>query len=177
MRYTAMPAWAYRLPIGIGAAFVVASIAFTFAGPQPGAKTIGPIWFLMDVVFVVVCVRALRGRKDEDLIRKTGLVATATLLGAKTSGQYLNGIPQWTFRLRIDGNGAPYETTLQVLTYTPADNGATFDVRVDPVRKEHVVLAGDDGVVAAKPPPAAPPAPDGMTSTINPDGSRTYTST
>jgi hypothetical protein len=177
MRYTAMPAWAYRLPIAIGAAFIAGSIVFTFAGPQPAARTFGPISFLMDVVFIVVCVRALRGRKDEDRIRQTGLVATATLLGAKTTGQYLNGIPQWTFRLRIDGNGAPYETTLQVLTYTPVDNGATFDVRVDPMRKEHVVLAGDDGVVTLKPTPPAPASTDGLTSTVNPDGSVTYTST
>jgi hypothetical protein len=45
------------------------------------------------------------------------------------------------------------------------------------MRKEHVVLAGDDGVVTLKPTPPAPASTDGLTPTVNPDGSVTYTST
>jgi hypothetical protein len=182
MRYSTMPAWIYVVPIGFGVAFVIGAVVFIFAGPQPGAKQIGAIWLVMDAIFVVVCVRALRGRKDEERIRRDGVPATATLLGAKTTGSFINGVPQWNFRLRVDGNGPAYETALKVLTFNPPENGAAFAVRADARRKDIVVLAGDDGELRTTPPAdaaaavAAAPAADagGMRSTLNADGSRTF---
>jgi hypothetical protein len=172
MRYTAMPNWAFVLPVVIGVAFMFGAVVFMLAGP-PSARFIGPIWLLMDAAFVIVCLRALRRNKDEAEIRQFGRPATATLLEAKPTGEYVERVPQWSFRLQIDGNGAPYQTKLDVLTFNPVDNGATFEVRVDPARKEHVVLAGTDGVVVTKPP--VPPAPGDVT--VNPDGSTTFSST
>ncbi|MEA2688909.1 MAG: hypothetical protein QOD51_1516 [Candidatus Eremiobacteraeota bacterium] len=178
-----MPAWAYIVPIWLGLGFIVGALCFIAFGPQPMARPIGAIWLVMDAGFVFVCVRALRGRKDEEEIREHGVRATATLLGAKTTGSFVNTMPQWKFRLRIDGNGPSYETTLLVLTFNPPENGAGVDVRVDPQRKEHVVLAGADGDIPVIQPHAPDAAPaqaqanqSGMTATANPDGSVTYTS-
>ena len=161
---------------------MVAAICFIAFGPQPMAKPIGAIWLLMDAGFVFVCVRALRSRKDEEQIRRAGVRATATLLGADTTGSYVRGMPQWKLRMRIDGNGPAYDTTLRVLTFNPPENGAALEVRVDPRNKQHVVLAGADGEIAVTAPDAAPAAqahadPSGMTATQNPDGSVTYRST
>ncbi len=103
----------------------------------------------MGVGMVFFSVRALRGRRDDERIRREGSKATATLLSAKTNGWVINGVPQWVLRLRVDGLGAPYETTFKLLTYSPPANGATFGVRVDPLRRDHVVLSDDvaDGAV------------------------------
>jgi hypothetical protein len=179
MRYSDTPAWVYIMPVGLGISFALGAVGLIVFGPPDVGRPIGVIWLLMDVGFVILSLRALRSRKDEEKIRQDGVHATATLLGAKTTGSHLNGVPQWTFRVRVDGNGPPYETTLKVLTYSPAENGASLEVRVDPQRKDHVVLAGVDGAV-----PVTSPAPEAaaqagqsrVKATVNPDGSVTYTS-
>ena len=106
---------------------------------------------------VFFSARALRGRADDERIRRVGTAATATVISAKTTGMLINNVPQWKLRLRIDGLGASYEADIKVLTYTPPDNGASFGVRVDPLKREHVVLSDDDGASAARIAPAARP--------------------
>jgi len=91
---------------------------------------------------------AARAQGRKTLIRKTGLVATATLLGAKTSP-----VPDGSavdVRWRIDGNGAPTRRRSSSHLHARRQRRHVRRPR-RPVRKEHVVLAGDDGVVAAKP--------------------------
>src|SRR3981081_1739469 len=116
MRYSDTPAWVYVMPVGIGISSAIGAAALIVLGPQPIATQIGALWLGMDVGFVILSVRALRRRKDEEKIRQDGVRASATLVGATTTGSHLNGIPQWTFRVRVEGNGPSYETTLKVLT-------------------------------------------------------------
>ena len=142
-------------------------------------------------------LRALRGRRDEERIRREGTPATATLLEAKTTGWTINGVPQWVLRLRIEGAGATYEAKLKLLTYSPPPSGSVFTVRIDPLRRDHVVLADDPPAAGAARPgflisgggaqaagvEAAVAAAlrqaglaQGESAVVNPDGSRTITS-
>src|ERR1700676_638121 len=148
MRYSTMPQWVYVLPIVLGGAMVLAAAIYTVVNPGP----VGIIWLAMDAVFVIVCVRALGTRKDDERVLSDGVRGRATVLGAKTTGAYVNRVPQWVLRVRIDGSGDPYETTLRVLTFAPPVNGDSIDVCIDPQRKTHVVIAP-----AAQPSAAASP--------------------
>jgi hypothetical protein len=202
VRYATTPSWVYVMLIVMGLGFIGGAGAFYLFVPQPTGTIVGAIWLVMGGSFVFFSIRALRGRRDDERIRRGGTPATATLLAATTTGMLINNVPQWKLRLRIDGAGASYETTLKLCTYSPPENGATFTVRIDPMRREHVVLAGDDGAM-----PAANAAGlsggvtadlsrigssglaaavaaaleqagrSGTTSTVNPDGSRTIVST
>ena len=160
----------------------------------------GAIWFVMGGGMAFFALRYLKGRSDDDRIRREGTAATATVLSAAPTGWTINGVPQWKLRLRVDGAGVPYEAALKLLTYTPPDDGASFGVRVDPLKHDHVVLSGDDGApspaarsadaaAAAGASSAAAPqvqaavlealrraglAP-GETAVVNADGSRTIT--
>ena len=172
MRYSTMPQWVYVLPIVLGAGMVLAAAIYTAVRPGP----VGIIWLVMDAVFVIVCVRALGTRKDDERVLRDGVRAQATVLGAKTTGAYVNRVPQWVLRVRVDWSGDPYETSLRVLTFAPPVNGDAIDVCVDPQRKTHVVIAGQDAPttgpldvetqVAAVHPAAASPAPDDPASTV-----------
>lgn len=204
MRYARSPSWVYVMLIVMGIGFSVGAFGFILFVPQPTGAIVGAIWLVMGTGMEFFSLRALRGRRDDERIRREGSKATATLLSANTNGWVINGVPQWVFRLRVDGLGAPYETTLKMLTYTPPANGATFGVRVDPLRRDHVVLADDDADATVTAPAAsagssaidlrgAEAAPQvraavlaalqqaglaaGETAVVNPDGSRTITST
>jgi len=157
MRYLSTPAWVYVMLIVMGIGFSAGAVAFVLFVPQPTGAIVGVIWLLMGGSFVFFSVRALRGRRDDDRIRRQGTAATATLLSANTTGWIVNGVPQWALRLRIDGAGSPYETTLKLMTYNPPSNGATMGVRIDPLRRDHVVLAGDDDVRSAVGQPTGSP--------------------
>ena len=147
MRYATTPGWVYVMLIVMGLGFMGGAVAFILFVPQPTGMIVGAIWLVMGFCFVFFSIRALRGRKDDERIRREGTAATATLLAANTTGMVINNVPQWKLSLRIDGAGASYEATMKLCTYTPPANGATFTVRIDPVRREHVVLA-DDGTPA-----------------------------
>lgn len=198
MRYATTPAWVYVMLIVMGIGFMAGAAAFVAWVPAPTGAVVGLIWLLMGAGFVLFSLRALRGRRDDERIRREGTPATATLLNAKTTSLVINNVPQWALRLRIDGAGASYETTMKLCTYDPPGNGATMRVRVDPLRRAHVVLSGDDETAsvpaagaftragAAAPQVEAAIAAalrqagigDGAaTTTVNPDGSRTITST
>jgi hypothetical protein len=178
MRYSTMPQWVYVLPIVLGAGMMLAAVVYTVVSPGP----IGIIWLAMDTVFVIVCVRALGTRKDDERVLRDGVRGRATVLGAKTTGAYVNRVPQWVLRVRIDGSGDPYETTLRVLTFAPPVNGDSIDVCIDPQRKTHVVIAGDvasaDGPLDVETQVAVvhPAAASAATAGLNPDGSRIFTS-
>ena len=172
--------------IVMGVGFTAGALAFFLYAPPPTGAIVGGIWLLMGTAMEFFSLRALRGRRGEERIRREGTPATATLLDAKTTGWTINGVPQWALRLRIDGAGATYETRLKLLTYSPPPSGTVFSVRIDPLRRDHVVLADDapaaggassDGVEAAV---AAALRQAGLTqgesAVVNPDGSRTITS-
>jgi hypothetical protein len=144
MRYATTPAWVYVMLIVMGLGFMAGSAGFALWVPPPAGPLVCVIWIVMGAGFVFFSLRALRGRRDDARILREGTRATATLLSAKTTGWVVNNVPQWALRLRIDGAGAPYETTLKLQTYNPPSNGATMAVRVDPLRREHVVLSDDD---------------------------------
>jgi hypothetical protein len=141
MRYSTMPTWVYILPIVLGGGMMLAALVYLLVNPGP----IGIIWLAMDTVFVVVCVRALGTRKDDERVLRDGVRGRATVLGAKTTGAYVNRVPQWVLRVRIEGSGDAYETTLRVLTFAPPPSGDALDVCIDPQRKTHVVIAGAAG--------------------------------
>ncbi len=189
MRYATTPGWVYVMLIVMGIGFSGGAVAFILFVPQPTGAIVGVIWLLMGGGFVFFSIRALRGRKDDERIRREGTPATATLLAANTTGMLINNVPQWELRLRIDGAGASYEATMKLCTFSPPGNGATFSVRIDPVRREHVVLA-DDGAPAQTAPAEAAmvrafmqrpfdklrmTGPNGTTTVVNPDGSTTIT--
>ncbi|HYW54803.1 MAG TPA: SHOCT domain-containing protein [Dongiaceae bacterium] len=198
MRYARSPGWVYLMLIVMGIGFTLGSFAFDLFIPAPAGPMVGVIWFLMGAGFVFFSLRVLRGRRRDEEIRRTGTRATATLISATTTGWTINNVPQWALRLQIDGAGAPYETTLKLLTFNPPSNGATFGVRIDPMDSKHVVMSDDDDASA---PPAQGTTPafggnapqieaavvsalrqaglagDGATTTLNPDGCRTITST
>jgi len=150
MRYQTIPRWTMILLVVMGLGFVAGALAFVLFVPQPTGAIVGAIWFAMGSGMAFFSLRALRGRADEERIRRQGTAATATLLSAARTGLTINNVPQWKLRMRIEGAGAPYEATLKLLTYTPPNNGASFGVRVDPVKREHVVLSDDDPSAAAR---------------------------
>jgi len=151
MRYASSPAWVYVMLIVMGLGFMAGAVGFILFVPAPTGIVVGVIWLLMGGGFVFFSVRALRGRRDDERIRAQGTAATATLLSANLTGLTINNVPQWVLRLRIEGAGSPYETTLKLLTYNPPSNGATMGVRIDPLRRNHVVLSDDDDVTPAAP--------------------------
>jgi hypothetical protein len=175
--------------MGIG--FTAGAFAFILFVPAPAGAIVGGIWLVMGAGMVFFSLRALRGRADDERIRRAGSAATATVLSATTTGLTINNVPQWKLHLRIDGLGASYETALKLLTYTPPGDGASFGVRVDPVKRDHVVLSDDDGASGARTAAAASAAPQvqaavldalrqaglaaGETAVVNADGSRTIT--
>ncbi len=180
--------------IVMGIGFMAGAGAFILFVPQPTGAIVGAIWLLMGAGFVFFSVRAMRGRRDDERIRRQGTRATATVLGVQMTGLVVNNVPQWALKLRIDGAGASYEAKLKLLTFTPPSDGAGLSVRVDPLKREHVVLSDDgDGAVAVAAPRAngAEPGqgvPDavvealrqaglaaGETAVVNADGSRTIT--
>ena len=150
MRYQTIPRWTMVMLVVMGIGFAVGAFAFILFVPQPAGAIVGIIWLIMGAGMAFFAMRALRGRADDDRIRRAGAAATATLLSATTTGLTINNVPQWKLRVRIDGLGASYETTLKLLTYTPPGNGASFGVRVDPLKRDHVVLGGDDDASAAR---------------------------
>ena len=143
MRYTTTPRWVYVMLIVMGIGFAAGAVPFWLFVPVSG-HFVAVIWLLMGVGFVFFSMRTLAGRRDDERIRRDGLRATATVLSANVTGWTVNNVPQWVLKLRIDGAGASYETPMKLLTYDPPANGATFSVRVDPLKKQHVVMASDD---------------------------------
>jgi len=158
MRYATTPGWVYVMLIVMGVGFVGGSVGFMRFVPQPTGGIVGAIWLVMGAGFVFFSALALRGRRDDARIRREGTRATATVLAARMTGMLVNNVPQWALRLRIDGAGPSYETKLKLLTYTPPDNGASMSVRIDPQRREHVVLSDDDAD------PSSAPSADGSLS-------------
>ena len=174
----------------MGLAFIVGAFGFILFVPAPTGAIVGGIWLVVFGGMVFFSARALRGRADDDRIRRQGTAATATVMSATTTGLTINNVPQWKLHLRIDGAGAPYETSLKLLTYNAPDNGASFGVRVDPLKREHVVLSDDDSVPGPRAAQASA-APQvqaavlealrqaglaaGESAVVNADGSRTIT--
>jgi hypothetical protein len=152
MRYATTPTWVPVMLTVMGVGFIGGGIAFVLTAPGAG-MVLGPIWLVMGGAFVFFSVRSMRGRRDDERIRSEGIRATATLLSAKTTGWVVNSVPQWALRLRIEGAGAPYEATLKLQTYNPPPNGAAMAVRVDPLRRAHIVLADDAVQTDAGEPP------------------------
>ena len=192
MRYQKIPRWTMVMLVVMGLSFAAASIAFFLFVPQPTGAIVGVIWIVMGGGMAFFAMRSLKGSSDDDRIAREGSAANATLISAAPTGWTINSVPQWKLRLRIDGLGARYETTLKLLTYTPPPNGATFGVRVDPLNRDHVVLSGDDGATGTRGASASSAAPQvqaavlealrhaglaaGETAVVNADGSRTITS-
>ena len=198
MRYSTTPAWVYVMLIVMGIGFGAGSVPFALFVPAPAGPLVGFVWLVMASGFVIFSVRALANRKNDERIRQSGTRAVATVVSAKTTGWVINNVPQWALRLRIDGAGAPYETSFKLCTYSPPPNGASFTVRIDPARREHVVMTGDDdatpadatvlsasgtaagadlGSVIADALRSSGAGGPGTTTTVNADGSRTITST
>jgi hypothetical protein len=198
MRYSTTPAWVYIMLIVMGVGFGAGSFGFMLFVPQPTGMLVGAIWLLMSFGFVFFSLRALAGRKSDEHIRATGTRAVATVVSAKTTGWLINNVPQWALQLRIDGAGPSYETKLKLCTYSPPPNGSSFTVRIDPARRDHVVMAGDAddmpagaavvptsgtaagadlGALIADALKGANLGGPGTTTTVNADGSRTITST
>lgn len=148
MRYGTIPAWTYMMLIVMGIGFTGGAIAFLLFVPPPAGQIVGAIWIVMGLSFVFFSMRALAKRRDDDRIRTQGIRATATLLSGNYTGITINNMPQFALHLRIDGNGPSYQTTLKLLTFNPPADGTTMSVRVDPQRREHVVLAADSAVGA-----------------------------
>ena len=206
MRYVTTPRWVYIMLIVMGLGFMAGAVAFVAWVPAPTGMIVGGVWMLMGAGFVFFSLRTLARRREDEQIAQTGTAANATVLSAQMTGLIVNEVPQWALHLRIDGYGASYETKLKLLTYNPPGNGATFSVRVDPVHRDHVVMAPDDapavnaaGVAGVDPATVADVTSAGLpaglqssilealrkaglgdgeaTSTLNPDGSRTITMT
>jgi hypothetical protein len=155
MRYATTPRWVFVMLIAMGMAFTAGAFGFILFVPPPTGLIVGGIWLVIGTVMEAVSVRGIQHAGGDDRVRRTGSPGTATVLSAKTTGWVVNGVPQWVMRLRIDGYGAPYETQLKLQTYSPPSNGATFSVRIDPLRKEHIVIADDAGDSAAAASPSA----------------------
>jgi hypothetical protein len=191
MRYQTIPRWTNVMLIVMGLGFMAGAVAFVLFVPAPTGAIVGGIWLVMGAGMAFFALRALRGSGDDDRIRREGTAATATVLSATTTGWTINNVPQWKLQLRIDGAGAGYETTFKLLTYTPPDDGSSFGVRVDPLKRDHVVLAGDDGPGGGAAGASAAAAPQvqaavlealrhaglgaGESAVVNADGSRTIT--
>src|ERR1700730_450377 len=112
MRYATTPGWVYVMLIVMGLGFMGGAAGFILFVPQPTGTIVGAIWLVMGGSFVFFSLRALRGRRDDERIRREGTPATATLLSANTTGMLINNVPQWKLRLRMDGAGPSYQTNL-----------------------------------------------------------------
>ncbi len=144
MRNATSPRWIYVMLIVMGLGFMAGSFAFYRFVPFPAGLSVAIIWLIMGAGMAFFALLALRGRGEDNRVRREGLKATATLLSASMSGVVINGVPRWVLKLRIEGLGAPYETTFKLQTFSPPATGARFPVRVDPSRRDHIVLADDD---------------------------------
>ena len=157
----------------------------------PAGVIVGVIWLAIGIAMTFFSVRGLRKAGDDDRLRRDGITATATVLSTAKTHVTIDNVPRWAIRVRIDGLAAPYQTTLELLTHTPPAGGVRFEVRVDPLRHDHVVVAaaggdGDDIDRAAAEDDAddaGVPVADagqlglaaGESAAVNPDGSRTIT--
>jgi hypothetical protein len=189
MRYATIPRWVYYMLVVMGIGFTAGAVGFLLFVPAPAGAIVGAVWVVMGVGMAFFSLRALAQRRENEQIARTGSAATATVLDATMTGMVVNNVPQWALRLRIDGYGASYETKLKLLTFSPPSDGSTFSVRVDPARREHVVIASDDAKPSAANLPSSVQASvlealrkaglgDGQATTVvNPDGSRTITMT
>ena len=140
MRSVTQPRWVYYLLIVMGVGFAAGAVPFWMFVPVSG-HFVALVWLAMGAGFVFFSVRALVSRREDEQIARTGAAATATVLDANMTGMFINNVPQWKLRLRIDGYGAPYETEVKLLTFNAPSNGDSLSVRVDPARKDHVVFA------------------------------------
>jgi hypothetical protein len=199
MRYQTIPRWTYVMLIVMGLGFMAGAFGFVLFVPQPTGDIVGGVWLVMGAGMAFFSLRSLRGSSNDDRIRREGTAATATLISATPTNWTINNVPQWKLRLRIEGAGAPYETSLKLLTYTPPSDGARLGVCVDPLKREHVVLSGDDpsddpaGGLSARSSAATAASPQvqaavlealrqaglaqGESAVVNADGSRTITTT
>jgi len=182
MRYQKIPRWTYLLLVAAGAAIVAGALAFVFFVPPPAGVLVGVFWLVIGGAMAFLAMRGLRTSREDDRLRRDGAAAMATVLSAAPTHVMIDNVPQWAIRVRIDGLNAPYETTLKLLTYTPAAAGTTFEVRVDLLEHQHVVVAaGGDGDGDDEAPTAAvvdegqAGLAAGEIAIVNADGSRTIT--
>ena len=197
MRYVTLPRWIYYMLIVMGVGFAAGAVPFWLFVPVSG-HFVALIWIAMGAGFVFFSVRALVSRREDEQIARTGAAATATVLDAAMTGVFINNVPQWKLRLRIDGYGAPYETNVKLLTFNPPSNGDTLSVRIEPASNDHLVFASDDATPVSASATATGAGASGATATnvqasvldalrraglgdgqatttVNPDGSRTIT--
>ncbi len=174
MRYASTPAWVYVLLIGMGLLFIGGGVlGIVMSEGAPAGIVFGLIWLVMGGSLAYFSVRGIRNHADEEWIRRDGTAATATLLAAKKTGWKVGGVPQWALRVRIDGAGATYETTLDVQTHAPPANGTAMAVLIDPRRCDHVVLPhGDRDTPPLEAAIAAAFRQEGAGAAVFPDGSR-----
>jgi hypothetical protein len=150
MQYATTPAWMYVVLLVLGAAFILGDVIVLIGAPQ----AVGPvawIWLAMSSGFILVAVQGLASARNDDRVRRTGIRARGTVLSATATRASVNRIPQWALALRVESGGDPYDATLKVATGVPPPSGTALAVRVDPLRRDHVVLAPDDDPLPAPP--------------------------
>ncbi|HEV2641256.1 MAG TPA: hypothetical protein VGT98_01045, partial [Candidatus Elarobacter sp.] len=85
MRYQTIPRWTYVMLAVMGLAFVVGAFGFILFVPAPTGAIVGGIWLVVFGGMTFFSLRALRGRADDERIRREGTAATATVLSATTT--------------------------------------------------------------------------------------------
>jgi hypothetical protein len=180
MRYQTIPRWTYVLVVAGGVAIVAGALVFVLVVPPPAGVLVGVFWLVIGGAMAFLAMRGLRTSRDDDRLRRDGAAATATVLSTAPTHVTIDNVPQWAFRVRIDGLNAPYETTLKLLTHTPAATGTTFEVRVDLLEHQHVVVAAGGGGDDDDEAPTAAAVDEGQAglaagevAIVNADGSRT----
>jgi hypothetical protein len=107
-------------------AFTIGFIFMTLVTAAGAAYVWGPSW--------------LRDRRDARLLRE-GLPATARVIAVEDTGNRFNSVPEMRIRLEVTAPGrAPYMAeTRRIGVSFPT--GSVLDVRIDPVRPDHVAIA------------------------------------
>jgi hypothetical protein len=133
----------YIVLLVIGASFVLGDVVLLIGAPQ-SVGVVGWVWLAMSSAFILLAVQRLASARGDDRVRRCGIRARGTVLSVKPTRATVNRVPQWAIELRVESGGDPYDATLKAATGVPPAAGSSFTVRVDPQRRDHVVLAPDD---------------------------------
>ena len=153
--------WTGWLLATIGAAFVVAAIAWRDQGPSLviTLSIVGAVMLLMGLLFVAIGAASIANEKLRAEVAATGRAGTATITGTEFTGTLINDVPQYRITVNVSlPDRLIYQATVTQLIRQGAGSryepGAVFPCRVKTDDLGFVVLIDDTGVVRSGPDPA-----------------------
>ena len=146
---------------GLGLFFLIGGVAFWILLPE---IYIGQIWVFVAVLLIVIFGLIGRSAKRAEQLKREGVRGSATILGMRQTGMYVNEQPQIEFELRVEASGmTPYEVkkkaVVPLIAMGTLSNGRPLDVYIDREERERMTIdwsAGfGDGTIDLRDNPAA----------------------